>query len=393
MTEEQFIALARQQWAELQAIKQEQSFYEFEQQFDGIVRDFNRQVLEGTIGEVPKDHRKKKLLSKYGKVEVANNHLFMEEVQGSPITPCLKKKTMVYLAQSELYTEAPHVFELLTGQKQSQSSFWRLAQDCGQELEALLEQEEPLPTLAANEVVYCMGDGSMIFTDDGWQEVKLGRVFIEPIRRDKNEQRPVLASSQYAAHLGQHEAFERKMDVLLKGYAHLGKRVVCISDGALWLKHYWHKCLPEAELILDFWHVMEKLGEVAWEGFADEATRKAWLEQQREYLQESKLETVKANIQSLPAQKYTIDKLGQYLDNNAFRMDYKRYLQAGLRIGSGAMEAAHRTVIQSRMKRSRQRWSDRGAQNLLNLRVAYKSGKARLVRQIITGKLPDTVIL
>ncbi len=96
----------------------------------------------------------------------------MEEVQGSPITPCLKE-AMVYLAQSELYTEAPHVFQLLTGQRQSQSSFWRLAQDCGQQLEAVLEQEEALPALAANEVVYCMGDGSMIFTDAGWQEVEL----------------------------------------------------------------------------------------------------------------------------------------------------------------------------------------------------------------------------
>jgi hypothetical protein len=37
------------------------------------------------------------------------------------------------------------------------------------------------------------------------------------------------------------------------------------------------------------------------------------------------------------------------------------------------------------MKRSGQRWSDKGAQNMLNLRVAYKSGKARLVTQIITG--------
>lgn len=386
MTEEQFIALARQKWAELQAIKQEQSFYEFEQQFDGIVRAFNRQILEGTIGEVPKDHRKKKLLSKYGKVEVANTHRFMEQVPGYPITPCLKE-AMVYLAQSELYTEAPHVFHLLTGQNQSQSTFWRLAQDCGQELEALLEQEEPLPTLAANEAVYCMGDGSMIFTDDGWREVKLGRVFVEAIRREKNEQRPRLASSQYIAHLGEHTDFERKMDVLLKGCAALGKRVVCISDGAIWLKNYWQRCLPEAELILDFWHVMEKLAEVAREGFWDESARKSWLEGQREYLQESELETVKANIKALSAQKYTVDKLLQYLDNNAFRMDYKRYLEAGFRIGSGAMEAAHRTVIQSRMKRSGQRWSDRGAQNLLNLRVAYKSGKAQLVRQIITGKM------
>lgn len=101
------------------------------------------------------------------------------------------------------------------------------------------------------------------------------------------------------------------MDVLLKGYSTLGKRVVCMSDGVIWLKTYWHKCLPEAELILDFWHVMEKLGEVAREGFPDESARKSWLEEQREYLKESQLETVKTNIQALPAQKYTVDKLLQ----------------------------------------------------------------------------------
>lgn len=62
MSEEQFMAIARQKWAELQGIKEEHSFYEFEQKFDIIVREFNRQILEGTIGEVPKDHRKKKAI-------------------------------------------------------------------------------------------------------------------------------------------------------------------------------------------------------------------------------------------------------------------------------------------------------------------------------------------
>jgi hypothetical protein len=37
------------------------------------------------------------------------------------------------------------------------------------------------------------------------------------------------------------------------------------------------------------------------------------------------------------------------------------------------------------MKRSGHHWSDKGVQNMLDLRVAYKSGKARLVTQIITG--------
>jgi hypothetical protein len=40
-------------------------------------------------------------------------------------------------------------------------------------------------------------------------------------------------------------------------------------------------------------------------------------------------------------------------------------------IGSGAIESAHRTVVQKRMKQSGQRWSSPGAQNMLNLRVTY----------------------
>lgn len=60
MTEAQFMELARQKWAELQQIQSEPSFYEFERQFDAIVSEFNRELLEATIGQVPRDHRKKK---------------------------------------------------------------------------------------------------------------------------------------------------------------------------------------------------------------------------------------------------------------------------------------------------------------------------------------------
>ena len=62
MTEAQFIALTRQKWAELQQIKDEPSFYEFERKFDSIVSELNRELLEATLGEVPKDHRKKKAI-------------------------------------------------------------------------------------------------------------------------------------------------------------------------------------------------------------------------------------------------------------------------------------------------------------------------------------------
>ena len=51
-------------------------------------------------------------------------------------------------------------------------------------------------------------------------------------------------------------------------------------------------------------------------------------------------------------------------------MKYKEYRNIGCGIiGSGAIESAHRTVIQKRMKQSGQRWSIKGAKNMLRLRI------------------------
>ena len=299
---------------------------------------------------------------------------------------------MIYLAQSELYTQAPHVLKLLTGQEQSQATFWRLAQWCGEALEELLPQQEPQVKPAAEQVVYCMADGCMLFTDEGWQEPKVGRLFAEDLRSDStaHQPRPKIEQSHYLAHLGNHKQFEDKLNQALKPYQGLAKRLVCISDGALWLKNYWQQHLPGAQLILDFWHVMDKLAALCRACLPNERVRTQWLNEQHDLLLESRLKEVKANIQRLAGSatglKQECQKVFEYINQNQFRVDYKTYLKQGLRIGSGAIEAAHRTLVQARMKRSGQRWSDKGAQNLLNLRVAYKSGMDHLITHIITGR-------
>ena len=47
------------------------------------------------------------------------------------------------------------------------------------------------------------------------------------------------------------------------------------------------------------------------------------------------------------------------------------------------MEAAHRHVIQHRMKCSGQRWAIKGAQQVANVRVAHKSGEWDKMLQLI----------
>jgi ribosomal protein L16/L10AE len=67
------------------------------------------------------------------------------------------------------------------------------------------------------------------------------------------------------------------------------------------------------------------------------------------------------------------EKLLNYFQPNRDRMDYKTYRKKGLHIGAGAIEAAHRAVIQKRMKLSGQRWIRKRAQNVLNLKACYMS--------------------
>ena len=90
------------------------------------------------------------------------------------------------------------------------------------------------------------------------------------------------------------------------------------------------------------------------------------------------------NIEKLAPQNEAAKNLISYYQTNSSRMDYKKYKQIGCGIiGSGAIESAHRTVVQKRMKQSGQRWSSTGAQNMLNLRVTYMNEKWNNVIQLV----------
>ena len=80
--------------------------------------------------------------------------------------------------------------------------------------------------------------------------------------------------------------------------------------------------------------------------------------------------------QRIPAQhsEARANLLG-FIDSNAPRMDYQRYLALGYQIGSGAMESLHRTASQIRLKIPGGRWLDTTSQAILNLRMLMLSGR------------------
>ena len=62
-----------------------------------------------------------------------------------------------------------------------------------------------------------------------------------------------------------------------------------------------------------------------------------------------------------------------FFRNNRDKMNYAAYRALGLPISSGPIEAACKTLVTHRLKRSGMRWTRQGGQQILNLRIHTQS--------------------
>ena len=323
------------------------------------------------------------MITRYGQIQIANSESFSNHPNGFGISPYLQEK-LVFLGQLEVYDQATQVAQTLLGLSIASSQIYRLTNHYGASIEADLDQ--PVATdQPPTGVVYVQADGAMLLTDDGYKENKLSRMF----KATALQQSPVvdrgghIESSLFTAHLGNAIDFTAKFRTHLEGYKPLGADLIFISDGAVWLRQLMTTHYPQATLILDFWHVMSYIGTVGVAAYRTQKSRTDWIEKQHNYLLNSELDTVLVAIKALRIKGDLRDSVCAYLEANRDRMDYGAYQKRGLLIGSGAIESAHRTVVQKRLKRSGQRWSLAGAQHVLNLRTCFMSERWELVRKHI----------
>lgn len=234
------------------------------------------------------------------------------------------------------------------------------------------------------ERIYAMLDGSMLLTRErGWKEVKLGRLWCEDAHR-RQGQRGSIASSAYVAHLGTKDDFLPLFEQALsrtsygQGNALGVGELVIVADGASWIWEWARSQHPSAVQILDYYHAKEALWRYARVHFTRQKRRLRWMEEQERRLFADEVEQVIASVASEGYRSFCDLKeqraLVGYLTRHRDRMRYGSYRARGLMIGSGPIESAHRNVIQQRMKLAGQRWSEPGAQAMLNLRVLHKSG-------------------
>jgi hypothetical protein len=340
----------------------------------------------------------------YGDIHIANTHAFSKQPNGFSVSPLVQYKCLL-ISQLLPYQKGVDLAATLAQIQTNNNFLHRLVGYYGQQLTnqvasscPMVAPPQPLPTPGheslvvppataqlASPVAYALADGSMLLTETGYREAKLGRVFpqsaCEGSRIEgRNGQ---LSESIYCARLGEAVGFKPLFCQTLQAYEAAGYRLVFLSDGAIWLRQMMASSFPRAVLILDFFHAVEWLGKAAQGCISRPKAREKWLKIQTNNLLSSKLDTVLGAIDALKGPADLLAEVRAYLASNRDRMDYAQYVANGWLIGSGAVESAHRTLLQSRLKLSGQRWSEAGANRLIALRVYVANGWHQAIRELI----------
>ena len=165
----------------------------------------------------------------------------------------------------------------------------------------------------------------------------------------------------------------------------LGKRpdlhIVTVADGARDNWRYLDALAPEATAVVDFYHATEHLKAALDARYGENnATGRAQFHKLRHVLRDD-ADGVEKVIRALDYQRKKfprrtrIGEVLRYFLHNRHRMRYAHTQTRHLPIGSGIVEAACKTLVTQRLKRSGMRWRHAGGQAILTLRALMQSSR------------------
>ncbi len=327
-------------------------------------------------------------MTTFGRIEVLKDHVMNQSTSKFGMSQRIQG-ILCTLGQAMVFEEGSEVLNELLGLNLSAKQIQRVSEYYGEKFNALVEANcrAVIPELENTDAdsVYVMVDGSMLCMrgENRWREMKLGRIFRGGQVVDIQRNRRHIVSSIYVSHLGGVDRFFLKLERHLTRY----KRKIILGDGAPWIWKWAEDNYPGAIQILDYFHAKEKLVIFAKHQILDEQKRKAWIARQCENLSEGQVQKVIRQIKYIkpisPQSCEAKENVIRYYVEHEDRMMYKSYREQGLMIGSGPIEAAHRSVLQQRMKLSGQRWSEQGAQAIANLRCYRKADRWRILHNVI----------
>jgi len=235
-------------------------------------------------------------------------------------------------------------------------------------------------------VLYIQTDGASLNTRakdaDGssWRENKLGMVFssdnVHTWTDKHGEKQRQIKKREYTAYIGSVDEFKKHLlcCALKNGYG-LYEKTVLLGDGATWIRNMREELFPDAQQILDYYHLCENVSIFAKHCFGmDEAKHRPWATEVCRMLKDGQWPLVLDMLRRISKPSLCPVDLYGYISNNESSIDYADYMNKGYFIGSGAIEGGNKSVLHQRLKQSGMRWNTVSAQCLLSLRCKNKSG-------------------
>lgn len=300
------------------------------------------------------------------------------------------RKAMLLLGQRIPFQEASDYLDRLLGVQVSDQSILSLVESVGKQVhsedlnmvretldkQGFVKEAKSTPVVNQPDTAYLQMDGMMVQTrEDGWKEIRNGLLFSQDqkIKVDNHHHwiQEKTCFSIFNRNKNSLEAFKRRATAEAHhfGFDQYEKPVI-IGDGAKWIWDYADEYHPQAIQILDYFHACEYLGT----GLVSIETGK---KKKKSLFNKLKAGKIKEIIEFMEKQKQTkeIKDCIRYFGNNLNRMNYGRYAELGLDVGSGAIESTHKTMIQSRMKQAGMHWKKKNVQSIASVKARVHSGR------------------
>ena len=277
------------------------------------------------------------------------------------------------LAAGDAYTHVPSLLRRARPQVElGVKTIELLAQRLGQHLAAA----PPSGGGRAARPVSVAMDGVMVPQRGGHKEVRCGVVYEPDWEAGRSAAACAGLRKEYLGTLESRDTLAQAVCARVEQRRPTPTTVVAaLGDGADWIWEGYAQYLPHRVEILDFYHVSERLGEIAAALHPqDKAAAIQWREAQEQDLQVLGPHPLLEWLEGWTPGGKVLQELRRvqlgYFRNQRERMDYPRYLREGWPIGSGAVEGACKHLVGGRFRRAGMRWKSKTAEPLLQLRAA-----------------------
>lgn len=224
-------------------------------------------------------------------------------------------------------------------------------------------------------------DGTSVNTWEGWREMRLG-IF------SKRHRGPSAAPADWddrelpSPHSRVAFAAIEKSDRFGARWGRWAQRlgirdtreISVLADGAAWIWEEVSVHFPEATGVLDIYHALEHITDVAKTLYGEETTRcERWIGSVRSALLAGGWPAVRQRLRMAwqrtkkRSHRKLLQSLSRYLGKHPWHLGYAQRLAEGRSIGSGQVEGACKHMIGRRLKQTGARWRVRRVNRMANL--------------------------